>query len=67
MSEREIQREGRWKSGVYKVHTRNKTEDASEVSRKLANKRNGVSETTRPRYGLGETATVADDLGFGGV
>ena len=36
MSERESQREGRWKSDAYKVYTRNNTEEASQVSRKLA-------------------------------
>ena len=30
-------------------------------------KRDGVSERTRPVYGLGQTTTVADDLGFKGV
>ena len=32
--ERVIQCEGRWKSDVYKVYTRNNVEDAEQVSRK---------------------------------
>ena len=35
--------------------------------KKTCERRNGVCETTRPRYGLRHTATVADDLRFGGV
>lgn len=36
VSERVIQREGRWKSDAYKVYTRNNTEDSEKVSSKLA-------------------------------
>ena len=36
VSERVIQREGRWKSDAYKVYTRNNADDAGHVSRKLA-------------------------------
>ena len=36
MSERVIQREGRWKSDAYKVYTRSNMEDSGPVSRKLA-------------------------------
>ena len=36
MSERVIQREGRWKSDAYKVYTRSNMEDSGLVSRKLA-------------------------------
>lgn len=60
-----IQRKGRRESYAYKVHTSNNKEDASHVWRKLGGGvRKGVSETTRPIYGLGYAATVADDLGF---
>ena len=41
VSERVIQREGRWKSGAYKVYTRNNKEDISRVSRNLAGTRGG--------------------------
>ena len=46
VSEREIQREGRWKSDAYKIYTRNNTEDASQVSRKLA--KEGMGSLTQP-------------------
>ena len=36
LSERVIQREGRWKSDAYKVYTRSNIEDSGQVSRKLA-------------------------------
>ena len=36
VSERVIQREGRWKSDAYKVYTRSNTEDSEKVSSKLA-------------------------------
>ena len=35
ISERVIQREGRWRSDAFKAYTRNYTEDARRVSRKL--------------------------------
>ena len=35
--------------------------------KQFCQRRNGVSERTRPVYGLGQTATIADDIGFGGV
>lgn len=36
VSERVLQREGRWMSEAYKVYTRNNVEDPDKVSRKLA-------------------------------
>ena len=36
VSERVIQREGRWKSDAYKVYTWKNADDARQVSRKLA-------------------------------
>ena len=36
VSERVMQREGRWKPDAYKVHTLNNADDARHVSRKLA-------------------------------
>lgn len=36
VSERVIQRAGRWKSGGYKAYTRNNGDDAGHVSQKLA-------------------------------
>ena len=35
ISERVIQREGRWKSDAYKANTRNNVDDSRRVSRKL--------------------------------
>ena len=64
MSEREIQTEGRWKSNANKVYIRSNTADASQVSRKLAKYGIGSLETTGPGHHLGQTATVADELGF---
>ena len=36
IAERDIQREGRWRSNAYKVYTRNNIEYSTRVSRKLA-------------------------------
>ena len=67
MSERVIQREGRCKSDAYKIYTRNNTEDASQVSRKLV--KEGIGSLRQPGQDTvcGKTATVADNLRFGGV
>ena len=46
VSERVIQREGRWKSGAYKVYTRKQQEDISQVSQTLADK--GTESQRRP-------------------
>ena len=58
VSERVFRGEGLWKSDAYKVYTRNNTEDEN-----FCESRNRVSKTTRPGYGLGQTASVANDLG----
>ena len=42
VSERVIQREGRWKSDAYKTYTVNNSEDSQMVSRILGNKDKGV-------------------------
>ena len=51
---------------VQDIHTQQHGGRESGV-KKTCERRNGFSETTRPGCGLGQTATVADDLGFGGV
>ncbi|CAB1109801.1 unnamed protein product [Ectocarpus sp. CCAP 1310/34] len=43
VSERVIQREGRWKSDAYKVYTVNNSEDSQRVSRTLGDKDKGVA------------------------
>ena len=51
---------------VQGIHTQQHEGRESGV-KKTWERRNGVSETIRPGYGLGQTATVADDLGYGEV
>ena len=49
MSERDIQRGGRWESDAYNVNTRNNAEDAGQVSSKLA--REGTESLREPDQG----------------
>ena len=49
ISERVIQREGRWRSDAYKVYTRNNIEDSTRVSRKLASAK--VAKRRQPGEG----------------
>ena len=59
MSERVIQREGRWKSGANKVYTRNNKEDISQVSRKSADAGWGLRDNPA-RIRSGENCEVSE-------
>ena len=54
ISERVIQREGRWQSSAYRIYTRNNLQDSDNVSRRLASSgREREHKTTRPVKGPG--------------
>ena len=44
VSERDVQREERWKSDAYKIYARNNTEDPSQVPSKLAKEATGFRD-----------------------
>ena len=60
VSQRVIQRKGRWKSSESsKLYTRNNPEDAGIVSRKLARDWKDRGKAARPRYCMGLNTVVS--------
>ena len=60
MSEREIQREGRWTSHAYNAHTSSSIEDTTRVSRELVRGSEGKERQLRQRRALGRKGLLVN-------